>query len=160
MHALKLKPAKWMGLFAIILSSCASADPPMSAAPAQSPPPASNGNASDETDVGSNFDNLDIVDVGLKAKLAILRVGSEVGENNLLSVFAGLKNKTAHQLDLEVQTIYQDKAGNALNSGSWIPLTLKPHEEKEYRSTAISEQAVDFLIRVQRAQTVSTSSHK
>lgn len=155
MHALKFKPAKWMGLFVMIVSSCASANPPTSAAPTQIALA-----AGDETDVGSNFDNLDIVDVGLKTKLAVLRVGSEVGENNLLSVFAGLKNKTAHQLDLEVQTIYQDKAGNPLNSGSWIPLTLKPHEEKEYRSTAISEQAVDFLIRVQRLQTAPTSSHK
>jgi hypothetical protein len=112
---------------------------------------ASNENAGGGTDADSSFDNLDIVDSSLNGKVAILRVGSEVEENNLLSVFAGLKNKTAHRLNLEVQTIYKDKDDNALNAGSWIAFTLKPHEEKEYHSASISELAVDFLVRVRRA---------
>ncbi len=107
--------------------------------------------ASPKIDVGSNFDNLDIVDASLKGKLGILRVGSEQTSNDLLSVFAGLKNKTSHSLALEVQTIYKDKAGDPLNSGSWVPMTLKPHEETEYRSSSISAQAVDFLVRVRSA---------
>jgi len=91
-----------------------------------------------------------VVDASLKGKLAILRVGSEPTPNNLLSVFAGLKNRTAHPLALEVQTIYRDKAGNELNAGSWIPMTLKPHEETDYRSASISTEATDFLIRIRR----------
>lgn len=160
MRALKLKPAKWVGLFTLMVSGCAGADPQTSAVPSQNAPPANSENAGEATDADSNFDNLDIVDAGLKGKLTVLRVGSEVGENKLLSVFAGLKNKTTHRLNLEVETIYKDTAGNALNTGSWIPMTLDPHEEKEYRSSAISEQAVDFLVRVRRAQTTPTSSHK
>lgn len=125
--------------------------PAQAQAPVQDAPRANNGSAGDETDAGSSFDNLDIVDAGLNGKVAVMRVGSQLAENNLLSVFAGLKNKTAHRLALEVETIYKDKAGNALNAGSWIALTLKPHEEREYRSSSISVEAVDFLIRVRRA---------
>ncbi len=95
-----------------------------------------------------SFDNLDVTDPTLKGKLEILRVGSEPTANNLLSVFAGMKNKTDQTLYLEVQTIYKDSTGNALNKGSWVPLKLRAHEETEYRSASISSQAVDFLVRI------------
>jgi hypothetical protein len=119
--------------------------------PAQNVLLADNANGSEGSDADSSFDNLDLVDDSLKGKLAVMRVGSEPSANDLLSVFAGLKNKTARRLNLEVQTIYKDQDGNALNAGSWIPMTLKPHEEREYRSTSITVAAVDFLIRVRRA---------
>jgi hypothetical protein len=108
-------------------------------------------NADAGSDLDSTFDNLDVVDSSLEGKLAVLRVGSELGPTNLLSIFAGLKNKTSHRLNLEVQTIYKDKDGNALNAGSWIAFALKAHEEREYHSASISEAAVDFLVRVRRA---------
>jgi hypothetical protein len=148
-----LKQAKWVALCALIVSGCATANPQPSPLPpqAQDALPVSNGSAGEGADAGSSFDNLDVVDAGLNGKVAILRVGSELGENKLLSVFAGLKNRTAQRLALEVETIYKGKADNALNAGSWIALTLKPHEEREYRSASISEEAVDFLIRVRRA---------
>jgi len=120
--------------------------------------PAGNADADSGTDAGSGFDNLEIVDAGLTGKMTVLRVGSESSANNLLSVFAGLKNKTAHRFALEVERIYRDKDGNALNAGSWIPITLKPHEEREYRSTSISEEAVDFLIRVRLARAAPPAS--
>ena len=107
--------------------------------------------ASRGSDNDASFDNLDIIDTSLIGKVAILRVGSEVGTNNLLTVFAGLKNKTSRRLALEVETIYKDKDGNAINAGSWIPMTLSAHQESEYHSSSISEQAVDFLVRVRRA---------
>lgn len=105
-------------------------------------------------DAGSSFDNLELVDESLNGKLAILRVGSQPTDTNLLGVFAGLKNKTARRLNLEVQTIYKDKSDTPLNKGSWISLTLQPHEETEYHSASISDQAVDFLIRIRRAAPV------
>ena len=147
MRALALRTAKWAAAWALIVCGCARGNP----SPAPDPLSASGGNAVQSSDTDSSFDNLDIVDPRLNGKLAILRVGSEVGANNLLSVFAGLRNKTARRLALEVQTIYKDKDGNAINSGSWISFVLKPHEEKEYRSASISEEAVDFLVRVRRA---------
>ena len=161
-----------MGLCALIVSGCAATNPPPPPAPAlpvaaqpqvqpraqvptlppaQKPPPASTGNPGTDADPGSTFDNLDVADPGLNGQLPVLRVGSEMTPNNLLAVFAGLKNRTGHRLTLNVETIYTDKAGNVLNAGSWIALVLKPHEEKEYRSASISEDATDFLIRVQRA---------
>jgi hypothetical protein len=157
MRALRLKPAKWAVLCVLLGSGWAGANPQPWPMPAQFILLAGNANAGEGSDAGSSFDNLDIVDDSLKGKLAILRVGSEPSANDLLSVFAGLKNKTARRLNLEVQTIYQDKSGNALNAGSWIPVTLKPYEEKEYRSTSISEEAVDFLIRVRRASNQNSS---
>ena len=153
MRTVRLRPAKWAGLCVLIVSGCANANPQPSSKPAQAILPTNNRSANEETDAGSSFDNLDVVDAGLNGKVAILRVGSTLADNNLLAVFAGLKNRTTHRLALEVETIYKDKAGNALNAGSWIPVTLKPHEERDYRSTSISEQAVDFLIRVRRAPT-------
>jgi len=157
MRALMFKQAKWAGLCALIVSGGASANPQPS--PMPDTHLAGSENAGDGTDAGSGFENLDVMDASLNGKMAILRVGSEPSANNLLSVFAGLKNKTTHRLALEVETIYKDKAGNALNAGSWIAMTLKPHEEKEYRSASISEQAVDFLIRVRRAPIASASTH-
>lgn len=116
-------------------------------------PPASDAAvAPADTDSGSTFDNLEIVDASLKGKLGISRVGSQVADNKLLTVFAGFKNKTSRKLSLEVMTIYKDQTGAALNAASWIPVTLKANEEREYRSSSITEQAVDFMVRIRRAQ--------
>jgi hypothetical protein len=103
----------------------------------------------------TTFDNIDVIDPSLDGKMAVLRVGSDIGANKLLSVFAGLRNKTGHSLNLEIETIYKDTFGNPLNTGSWIPFTLEAHEEKEYHSASISEQATDFLVRVRRAAVTS-----
>jgi hypothetical protein len=99
-----------------------------------------------------SFDDVDVVDSSLNGKMSVLRVGSEIGSNKLLTVFTGLRNKTGRTLNLEIETIYKDTFGAALNTGSWIPFTLAPHQEKEYHSASISEQATDFLIRVRIAE--------
>jgi hypothetical protein len=106
------------------------------------------------------FDNLEIVNPSLKDKLAVLRVGAGRSDSNLLSVFAGVKNKTAHPLDLEMQTVYRDKDGNSLTDGrgSWIAINLKPHEETQYRSVAISEDATDFVVRIRHAPGTAEAS--
>jgi hypothetical protein len=122
--------------------------------------PASGADASGGTAPGSSFDNLEIADPSLNGKVTVLRVGSERTGNNLLSVFAGLKNKTTYKVVLEAETIYKDKAGNALNAGSWIPVNLKPHEESEYRSASISEEAVDFLVRIRLAPNAAASTRE
>jgi hypothetical protein len=96
----------------------------------------------------STFDNIEIVDASLVGRIGITRVGSQPGENGLLAVFAGFKNKTEHPLYVEVETVYKDNAGKPLNSASWIPMPLKPHEERSYRSSAITDQATDYLIRI------------
>ncbi|MCE0498103.1 MAG: hypothetical protein LV481_09180 [Methylacidiphilales bacterium] len=113
------------------------------------------------SDTTTAFDNVDLVNANLVGKLAILRAGSSRTEDNLLSVFVGLKNETARVLQVEIQTIYKDSSGQALTQGTenWIPMKLKPHEEAQYRSVAISEDAADFLVRIRRAvPAVSTSS--
>jgi hypothetical protein len=109
--------------------------------------------AADEPAASSDFDNLEFVGPGLKDKLVVLRVGAGRTETNLLSVFAGVRNKTGHRLELEMQTLYRDREGRPLSDGhgSWIPITLKPHEETQYRSVALSEEATDFLVRVRPA---------
>lgn len=139
-----------MGLGVLMVSLCAQADPALPPPVGQKVYAPATGSAAAPTDPGSTFDNLDIIDSSLNSQVTVLRVGSEVGENKLLSIFAGLKNKTGHLLNLEIETIYKDKDDDALNAGSWIPFTLKAHEEKEYHSTAITIEAVDFLVRVRR----------
>ena len=96
--------------------------------------------------------NLDIVDDVLKPKLDLTHIDAQRSRNNLLVVTLGVSNKTGHKVDLEVETVYRDKSGNELNTGSWIPFTLQPHGDLNYRSSSISEAAVDFLIRVRKAR--------
>lgn len=135
MRAKSIKQAGWVGLFLIVMALLG----------------AGGGHAVASANEDLTFDNLDVIDTSLSGKLAVLRVGSDIGVNKLLTVFAGLRNKTGHVLNLEIQTIYKDTYGNALNSGSWIAFSLKAHEDKEYHSSAISEQATDFLVRVRTA---------
>jgi hypothetical protein len=136
-----------IGVCAVLLLGPAPADPSDDLA---GTPGAINGGPA--TDRDSDFNNLEVVDPVLANKIALLRIGSQRGANGLLGVFAGLKNKTARRLELEIETIYKDQSGNDLNTGSWIHLTLSANAEQDYRSSAISEAAVDFLIRVRRAR--------
>jgi hypothetical protein len=121
---------------------------------AKKPAPPMATETTDDSDAGSGFDNLELVDAGLGHKLSVLRVVSDRTDSNLLSVVAELKNKTAHILELEVQTIYKDKASTPLSTGtgSWIPMKLKPHESTDYRSVALSPEAVDFVVRIRLPQ--------
>ena len=110
--------------------------------------------AEDESEnTGSTFDNVEILSSSLQSKLTILRAGSDRTSTNLLSVFVGLKNDTPRRLEIQVATLYKDKSGNRLDNGqaSWLSLTLKPHEELEYRSASLSEDAVDFLVHIRKA---------
>lgn len=155
MRAGILKLAAMIGFSALLLHGRAQADPSDDLAG----PAAGTSAGGGTTDKDSDFSNIEIVDAALESKLDIVRIGSRRGSNNLLGVFAGLKNKTAHRLDLEIETIYKDQSGNELNTGSWIHLTLAPHEEQDYRSSAISEAAVDFLVRVRHASATTAAAH-
>jgi hypothetical protein len=113
--------------------------------------------ASASSDSSSDIDNLEIVGDGLKGKLAVLHVGANRNDSNLLSVFAGVKNETGRKLEVEMQTIYRDKDGNSLNDGeNWVPITLKPHEQTQYRSVALTPDATDFLVRIRHAPAAVT----
>ena len=105
-----------------------------------------------EPDQRDYHNNFDIVDDVLKSKLDLVHIDAQRGHNNLLSVTLSMSNKTSHKIDLEIETIYKDKDGNALNTSSWIGFTLKPHANQDYRSSSISDTAVDFLIRVRKAR--------
>jgi hypothetical protein len=120
---------------------------------AASTPGATAMEAASSSSASDDFDNLEIVGGGLKGKLAVLRVGSNRNDSDVLSVFAGLKNETGRKLELELQTIYRDRDGHSLSDGegSWIPVTLKPHEQTQYRSVALSQDATDFVVRIRPA---------
>ena len=109
-------------------------------------PPPSDG------DSEAGFDNVDVLDAALNAKISVVRVGSQRTNTNLLSIFAGLKNLTGHPVTIQAQTLYKDGDGNWLDGGKagWLTLQLKPHEELEYRSASLSDDAQDFLVRVRR----------
>ena len=106
--------------------------------------------APSDTDSEAGFDNVDVLDAALNAKISVVRVGSQRTNTNLLSIFAGLKNLTGHPVTIQAQTLYKDGDGNWLDGGKagWVSLTLKPHEELEYRSASLSDDAQDFLVRI------------
>jgi hypothetical protein len=145
-----VKQVATIGFAALLLLGPARAEP---SDDLDAPPGGSHAGAN--ADRGADFNNVEVVDPVLGPKIELLRIGSQRGANGLLGVFAGLKNKTARQLELEIETIYKDKAGNDLNTGSWIHLTLAPNAEQDYRSSSISEAAEDFIIRVRRARAAS-----
>ena len=105
-----------------------------------------------DADSEAGFDNVQIVDPGLNGKISVTRVGSDRTNTNLLSIFADLKNLTSRSLSIEAQTLYKDGDGNWIDGGhaGWVPLTLRPHEEFEYRSASLSEEAQDFLVRIKK----------
>ena len=147
-----------MGLCAMAMWSWAMADSSILDSPGGTAAAADLSDAG-SGDAGFDFTNVEIVDDSLKNKVELLRIGSRRGTNNLLAVFAGLKNATGHKLSLEVETVYKDKGGHELNKGSWIRIALKAHEENDYRSSAITEEAVDFVIRVRRPLTSTATTH-
>jgi hypothetical protein len=114
------------------------------------PTPIHAASAPADSEVG--FDNVDVLDAGLNGQISVVRVGSQRTNTNLLSIFASLKNMTAHSLTIQAQTLYKDGDGNWLDGGKagWLTLELKPHEELEYRSASLSDEAQDFLVRVRR----------
>lgn len=105
-----------------------------------------------DTDSEAGFDNVDLLDPALNGKLSVVRVGSQRTNTNLLAIFASLKNLTGHVLAIQAQTLYKDGDGNWLDGGKagWLTLELKPHEELEYRSASLSDDAQDFLVRVRQ----------
>ncbi len=109
-----------------------------------------------DTDSEAGFDNVDVLDPALGGQLSVVRVGSQRTNTNLLSIFASLKNLTDHTLTIQAQTLYKDGDGNWLDGGKagWLTLELKPHEELEYRSASLSEDAQDFLVRVRLPPTL------
>ena len=155
MCTLNLKRAGWIGFCAMALMGLAKADPSILDSPGSTA--AAAGVAPE--DVASDFKNIEIVDPSLNKKITPLRIGSSRAPNDLLTVFAGLKNMTGRHLTLEVMTIYKDKFGQELNTGSWIKLTIKPHEEADYRSSSITASAADFVIRIRRPATATASTH-
>ena len=130
------------------------APPKASAAPPDAATDAPNSDSPGTASGAANIDNLEMVDANLGEKLTVVRVGSGQTDDHLLTVFAVVKNRTARELTIEMQTIYKDNSDNPMSDGKagWVPITLKPYEEFKYRSVAISADAVDFLVRVRRAQ--------
>jgi hypothetical protein len=110
--------------------------------------------AHSDADSEAGFDNVQLTDSTLEARISVTRVGSQRTNTNLLSIFADLKNLTGHTVAIETQTLYKDGDGNWLDGGraGWLPLELKPHEEFEYRSASLSDQARDFLVRVRQGK--------
>jgi hypothetical protein len=98
------------------------------------------------------FDNVEVIDPGLEGRLSVVSVGSDRTGTNLLSVFVTLKNLTSSSLMVEAETLYKDANGDWMDGGKagWISLEIKPHEEFDYRSASLSDEAQDFLVRLRR----------
>jgi hypothetical protein len=147
-----------MGLSLVLLTGAVKADPSLLDSPGSTAAAAA-GHANGG-DIGYDFSKVEMLDESLKPRLVLLRIGAQRTTSNLLAVFAGMRNATSRKLAFEIETIYRDKDGNALNKGSWIRLSLKPQEEIDYKSASLSEDAVDFTIRVRRVPTATASAHE
>jgi hypothetical protein len=106
----------------------------------------------------SDVSSVEITNESLKNKIAVQRIQSQRSSNNLLAVSATLKNTTGRKIAFEAATIYRDRAGHELNTGSWLKFTLMAHEETEYRSSAINVEAVSFVIRVRKPAATASSN--
>ena len=98
------------------------------------------------TNVTAALDKVEILDASLKPKLTFQRMSSHRAPNKLLDVSVNVHNNTGNVVLFEAETIFKDKDGTPLNKGSCIDFSLKPYDEIDYRSTSISEKAVDFTI--------------
>jgi hypothetical protein len=160
MRALNGKRAGWVGMLLVLMLAgiqCAPGDPSLLDSPGSTAAEAQGQSTGGDID----FSKLELVDESLKPKLSLLRIGSQRSPtNNLLAVFAGFRNNTGRKLSFEIETIYKDKDGNLLNKSSWIRFSLAPHEETDYRSSSLSDDAVDFTIRVRKPLTTTAANHE
>jgi hypothetical protein len=160
MRALNWKRAARMGLSLVLVIAgvkSAPADPSLLDSPGSTAAAAQGQGDGGDID----FSKLEVVDASLKPKLTLLRIGSQRSTtNNVLTVFAGVRNNTGRKLSFEIETIYKDRTGELLNKSSWIRFSLEPHEETDYRSSSLSDDAVDFTIRVRKPLTATASTHE
>lgn len=146
-----------MGLSLVLLTGAPKAQPSLLESPGSTAAAATGQGDSGEVDIDAT--KVEFVDGSLKPKLEVLRTGSRRTSSKLLAVFVGVRNNTGRTLAFEVATIYRDKNGNALNRGSWIRLSLKPHEEIDYKSSSLSDDAADFTVRVRKPLAATASTH-
>ncbi len=122
---------------------------PVPSAPGANTGDVSGNSSGDSGDSDSDFDGVHFVDKKLAGLIKVERVNTELSPMKLLTVYVAFKNKTHKAIDIQVQTNYADVDKKPLSGeDSWIDLTLKPREESEYCSVALSADARSYLVQV------------
>lgn len=94
-----------------------------------------------------------LLDEDMSDDIAVDQIRSGRTSNNLLAVEANIRNRTEHDISIQVQTLYRDQHGNALyfNAGEetpWTVLVITANSTTPYRSQSLSPQAAQSTIRM------------
>lgn len=94
-----------------------------------------------------------LLDEDMSDNIAVDQIRSGRTSNHLLAVQANIRNRTDHDISIQVQTLYKDQYGNALyfNPGDetpWMTMVVTANSTTPYRSQSLSAQAAQFTIRI------------
>jgi hypothetical protein len=94
-----------------------------------------------------------LLDEDMEDNIAVDQVRFGRTSNNLLAVQANIRNRTDHDISIQVQTLYRDQFGNALyfNPGDetpWMNMVVTANSTTPYRSQSLSAAAQNFTVRI------------
>lgn len=139
-HLLRVAiPVLALGLMAAALSGCAEEGP---AAPV--------GNMASPETAGAP---VVLLDRDLSDDIAVDLIRTGPNQNHYLTVQANLRNRTGHDMELQVQSLFYDAKGSILNSSlgnetAWTTLVLTANQTVSYRAQALTTDGDRFTVRV------------
>ncbi len=94
-----------------------------------------------------------LLDEDMSDNIAVDQVRSGHTSNKLMAVQASIRNRTDHDISIQVQTLYRDQFGNALyftpgEETPWMNMVITANSTSPYRSQSLSPAAQQFTIRI------------
>lgn len=94
-----------------------------------------------------------LLDEDMSDDIAVDQIRTGRTSNNLYAVEANIRNRTDHDLSVQVQTLYRDQNGNALyfSAGEetpWTTVVITANSTTPYRSQSLSAHATQSTIRL------------
>lgn len=94
-----------------------------------------------------------LLDEDMSDDIAVDQIRTGRTSNNLLAVEANIRNRTEHDISIQVQTLYRDQHGNALyftagEETPWMTMVLTANSTTPYRSQSLSPVATQSTIRM------------
>ncbi len=94
-----------------------------------------------------------LLDEDMDDDIAVDQIRSGRTSNNLFAVQANIRNRTDHDISVQVQTLYRDQHGNALyfSAGEetpWTTMVITANSTTPYRSQSLTPQATQSTIRI------------
>lgn len=94
-----------------------------------------------------------LLDEDMDDDIAVDQIRSGRTSNNLFAVEANIRNRTDHDISIQVQTLYRDQHGNTLyfSAGEetpWTTIVITANSTTPYRSQSLTPQAAQSTIRI------------